>query len=149
MTERIIKTWTPILETLKVSEKNYDFFATYAEKFKEILTTEDNEQNLLPVNMKVLSLLDFDNIDITLSETPHVDVFEIKETIDKNVLPNTDGAFELKIIQDTESSLLNQLVTLLNSKKEISIYKLVNSIGIRNIDENIIEMFLTSRIKMN
>ena len=36
MIERIIKIWRPILETLNVSEKNYEFFARYAEKLKTL-----------------------------------------------------------------------------------------------------------------
>lgn len=150
--EEIIKKWKPILKELKISEKNYVFFSTYAETLINNLSDIENEQNLLPVNLRVLSQLDFDNIDIKLSnleDLEKIEDLEIKETIDRSILLNIDAASGLKIVQDTESILLDKLITLLNTKKEIFIYKLVNSIGIRNIDENTTEMFITSRIKTN
>lgn len=150
--EEIIKKWKPILKELKISEKNYVFFSTYAETLINNLSDIENEQNLLPVNLRVLSQLDFDNIDIKLSnleDLEKIEDLEIKETIDRSILLNIDAASGLKIVQDTENILLDKLIALLNTKKEIFIYKLVNSIGIRNIDENTTEMFITSRIKTN
>ena len=45
-----------------------------------------------------------------------------------------------------ESKLVEELSTFLNTKKEIIIYKLVSQIGIRDIDENNVEVFLQSRV---
>ena len=133
-----IEKWKPILEALNVSENNYEFFATYAENFDTTLINVEDQQNLLPINLKTLSQLDFNNINITFKQTP-----DYIKTVEFTTKINKSDVLNVAVI---ESKLVEELSTFLNTKKEIIIYKLVSQIGIRDIDENNVEVFLQSRV---
>lgn len=139
------KKWAPILETLNVDENNYDLFTTYAEQLSGDIDL-DPDENLLPVNLKILSKLDFNNI--TLTDIENTEVIEIKETFDvEEIKAKMNTETEKDIIPLMEDIILDKFTTLLNSKKEILIYRLVNQIGIKENGGNI-EMFVRGRIKM-
>ena len=133
-----IEKWKPILEALNVSENNYEFFATYAENFDTTLINVEDQQNLLPINLKTLSQLDFNNINITFKQTP-----DYIKTVEFTTKINKSDVLNVAVI---ESKLVEELSTFLNTKKEIIIYKLVSQIGLRDIDENNVEVFLQSRV---
>lgn len=144
-----LKFWQPILENLNVSENNYELFIRYIEMFENNLNIDNNCYDILYLNLKVLSQLDFNKIDFNkidfkLSDLKDVETIEIKESIDKKIVNDTTA---LKIIKDIENLLIERLITFLNTKKEISVYNIVNNIFIRDVDENRTEMVLTSRIK--
>ena len=84
-----IEKWKPILEALNVSENNYEFFATYAENFDTTLINVEDQQNLLPINLKTLSQLDFNNINITFKQTPdYIKTVEFTTKINKSDVLN-------------------------------------------------------------
>ena len=150
-----IKKWEPMLESLKVGKNYYDFFATYAEKLSNEISYLQNEENLLPVNLKLLSKLDMKNINISLIDVDDLNVdFIIRETFDAEQIKAQMNSMNMvsdtkkDIIPKMESVLLDKLADLLNTKKEIQIYKLVSKIGIEQNGSDI-EMFIISRIKTN
>lgn len=131
-TKKVLQKWLPIMEHLKIDKKYQEIFSTYAELCDERILVEDGiTENLLPVNLKVLSELNFDKLNIKLIDTI-TETIEFKETI---TVKTKDSIIEL------ENKLLDNLIDFLNTKSQIEIYKLVSCIG---ISEN--EIFIRSRI---
>ena len=140
--DKIIKKWSPILDVLGIDEKNRELVSQYAEDVMQTESTIDphSRTNALPMSLKVLSKLNFDEIDIKLVGPEDVNTFNIKVYFSNDEYP-------IATLEHYHSLLMGELLDILKDKKEISIYRLIDTLCVKE-DEKGNFFHLTSRIKI-
>lgn len=142
----IVEKWRPILDALKVTDENKrKFMAEYAEfhmkmdSFQDTVCETNSQgdiaQNLLPLSLRILSMLNLENKNYQLKEGIPTKVFSIDVSA---VYGNEE---QLKLIgvdwtQKVESELVNQLIESINRDLEIHdnfyVQSAANMISLKN-----------------
>lgn len=75
MNEKIIEKWRPILESANI-KSNFEIFSEFCEnqmmkstQFRTSLENISDDRNILPINIKLLSLLELENKEVILYNT--------------------------------------------------------------------------------
>jgi len=153
--------WEPIMKTLlgdrKISKRHYDFIVEYAEHHAQIESNigylkEINSESTLPMSLKILSKIDFEDIDVKLIELTDINTKpEIKVT-DKGLTltSNKEKLYDtvkteirierselefLPIIKESlEHAMMTEVINNFNdaikSSKKLYIYTMINSLNI-------------------
>jgi hypothetical protein len=140
---RALTKWETILEAAHIEEKYQKMISVYCEFFN--LKYPDN--NLLPVNIRLFSLLKLNDIEINFDENIANDLSISLKNIEYFHYKNG-----INCIQYYEDNLINKLADKINAtlsnKKTITINKLINNISI-DFENNNTELKISSLIKIN
>ena len=146
----ILTKWKPILDVLKVTDEKRLFIAEYAEHHMKldseastIFETKSMDQNLLPISLKVLSELKLDGKNVEIKMGMPTKSFSM-------LLNENDGILNPNYIEEIgENTLLHLLIDYLNeeleTKNNLYITTMVNSISLISCDGMKPKMTLTSR----
>lgn len=107
MNEKIIEKWRPILESANI-KSNFEIFSEFCEK--QIMKNISDDINILPINIKLLSLLELENKEVILSNTSKD--FLLEFYID-------DGYSYLSSMDMIDNTILTTCQKLINKKLEI------------------------------
>lgn len=158
--------WSPIMDALKVTDKKTrKIMAKYAEfHMKHDIENQihfvknendDITQNLLPVSMKILALLNIKDKNVILTEglpTLSFDVEIDKEQI-RVIKESDDSELSSTMVQQLERILVDKLVEYINkeleTKDNLYLTTLAQSISIISSEEWKPRMYLHSRIRID
>lgn len=116
MNEKIIEKWRPILESANI-KSNFEIFSEFCEnqmmkstQFRTSLENISDDRNILPINIKLLSLLELENKEVILYNTSKD--FLLEFYID-------DGYSYLSSMDMIDSTILTTCQKYINEKLEI------------------------------
>lgn len=129
--------WKPIIETLGIDEKYHELAINFAQKLTDRMNENVNlesfgiENNLLPLNLKILSKLNLDR-DIEILSEPkqnNVEVDDIEFT-EKIITENHKDLTAKELVEKFENVLVDKLVDYINQTDgKLYIYELVSSVS--------------------
>ena len=149
-----LKKWAPILDAMKVTdEKKREFMAQYAEyhsksevdmmisikpdttpKIIQQHTVIDTSYNLLPISLKVLTMINFDGKNVQLKDGLEVKTFRF--AIDKDWVDEYKERTGLNWVQKVENILLNYLADTINNelktKNNLYIQSMCHTMSLKN-----------------
>lgn len=158
--------WSPIMDALKVTdEKTRKIMAEYADfHMKHEIENqihiapnpdEDIAQNLLPVSLKILALLNIKDKNVVLQEglpTLSFDVEVDREQI-RAIKEAASADLNSGVVQQLERMLMDNLVEYINKELETkdNLYLTTIAQSIRIISDDMWKprMYLTSRIRID
>jgi len=161
--ERRLKKWTPITDALKVTDEKikqiicdyaeYHQFQIHLNEFKEkmgFIELDSNQQNLVPISCKILSQLNLKNKNVIFKEDDGIPTLSFYVDVDREQIKAIKEAKDLQIVQQLEKILIDKLVEYINkeleTKNNLYITTIVQSIYLISTEEFTPKMYLTSRI---
>ena len=106
MNEKIIEKWRPILESVNI-KSNFEIFSEFCEN--QMMKNISDDINILPINIKLLSLLELENKEVILSNSSKDFLLEFY----------IDGEDYSPSIDMIDSTILTTCQKYINEKLEI------------------------------
>ena len=153
--------WSPICNILQIEDdKMREYVSCYAEHHSKIESkssplsvsyyeknsSRDIDSNLLPVSMKLLSKINFENKHFLIVDPSSTDTYSASVSIDISENNTKDNPrWGMDLVQSKESELVDKMADIINEKlKEFNtlvVYSMISSIKV-----SVVGMTLESRI---
>ena len=155
--ENAVKKWNPIFEALEITDKKVVEFGSIYAEYYSMLTNErvsvgfgDMLNNLLPLNLKVISLLNLTNKNIEIKEglkTQLVKTVMTKMQYDE-ICSGSGMEAAIKMEKDVVDLLANEINKQLKDKDTLYVQALINELSLVCDDNFNPVMIITSRFEV-